>query len=75
MPAPGHPDPVLSVKDAQAYLGNISRATLYRLCAEGGAGALPVVYLTVDGPRGRRGRRGFRQSDLDAWVAARTRRA
>jgi predicted DNA-binding transcriptional regulator AlpA len=60
------PNPVLSVKDAQVYLGNISRATLYKLSAEGGAGALPVVYVTP-------GRRGFLQSDLDVYIAGRRR--
>lgn len=50
----------LGVNDAAAYLG-VSRRTLYRLSAECGTGALPVVHL--------RGRRVFRVVDLDRFLA------
>ncbi len=63
---PRKPDPVLSIAQAQAYLGDISCATLYKLSAEGGAGALPVLYVNP-------GRRGFLQSDLDSFIAQRRR--
>lgn len=54
--------PVLTVAEAAAYLG-VSRMTVYRLTAEQGQGrsALPVVHLSP-------GRRGFMQSDLDAYL-------
>ncbi len=61
------PNPVLSVQDAAKYL-SISRAQMYRVAAQAGAGALPVVAISP-------GRRGFRQSDLDALIDSRTRRA
>lgn len=54
--------PVLDVAGAAAYLG-ISRRTLYRLSAAQGQGraGLPVIHLSP-------GRRGFLQSDLDAYL-------
>ncbi len=67
MTTPGPPNPCPSVQATADYCG-VSRATMYRVAAQAGAGALPVVELSPN-------RRGFRQSDLDAWLDSRTRRA
>lgn len=55
---------VLNVREAADYL-RISVRTLYRLTAQRGAGALPVVAVSP-------GRRVFRRADLDRYLARRT---
>lgn len=63
MTAVEHESPVLSVADAAAYIG-VSRATLYRICAEQGQGRsrLAVVHTSAR-------RRGFLRVDLDKYLA------
>jgi excisionase family DNA binding protein len=55
---------LLSVNDAAAYLG-ISRATVYRLAAECGAGKGPRVTKV-------RGRSMFKRAELDAYIERQT---
>ncbi len=54
--------PLLSVSDAAAYLG-ISRASLYRIAAECGTGKSGLAVIRI------RGRRLFKKTDLDAFIA------
>jgi excisionase family DNA binding protein len=53
---------LLSVPQAAAYLG-ISRATLYRVAAECGTGKTGLRVVRI------RGRRLFKRTDLDAYIA------